>query len=177
LLLSQLKLELDQLAIRLEEAEVLVEKTAQESEVCRRLDAIPGIGPLTATALIAAIGNGAAFRKGREFAAWVGLVPREHSTGGKQKLLGIKQARELLFATVVCTRCTSSPAVSRQAVSWPECVVGTAYFAHSLQCRRCRFGGQAGTHDVSRAYEGRSLSASFACRQRFSSTGLQMTPG
>jgi transposase len=91
LLLAQLKLELDQLAIRLEEAEALVQKTAQESEVCRRLDAIPGIGPLTATALIAAIGNGAAFRKGREFAAWVGLVPREHSTGGKQKLLGISK--------------------------------------------------------------------------------------
>jgi transposase len=91
LLLAQLKLELDQLAIRLEEADALVQKTAQESEVCRRLDAIPGIGPLTATALVAAIGNGAAFRKGREFAAWVGLVPREHSTGGKQKLLGISK--------------------------------------------------------------------------------------
>jgi transposase len=91
LLLAQLKLELDQLAIRLEEADALVQKTAQESEVCRRLDAIPGIGPLTATALIAAIGNGAAFRKGREFAAWVGLAPREHSTGGKQKLLGISK--------------------------------------------------------------------------------------
>jgi transposase len=53
--------------------------------------AIPGIGPVTATALIAAIGNGAAFRKGREFAAWMGVVPREHSTGGKQKLLGISK--------------------------------------------------------------------------------------
>ncbi|MBZ5630929.1 MAG: IS110 family transposase [Acidobacteriia bacterium] len=91
LLLAQLKLELDQLAIRLEEADTLIKKTALESEVCRRLDAIPGVGPLTATALIAAIGNGAAFRKGREFAAWVGLVPREHSTGGKQKLLGISK--------------------------------------------------------------------------------------
>ena len=91
LLLAQLKLELDQLATRLEEADALIQKTAQESEVCRRLDAIPGIGPVTATALIAAIGNGAAFRKGREFAAWVGLVPREHSTGGKQKLLGISK--------------------------------------------------------------------------------------
>jgi transposase len=91
LLLAQLKLELDQLAIRLQEADALVQKTAQESEVARRLDAIPGIGPLTATALVAAIGNGAAFRKGREFAAWIGLVPREHSTGGKQKLLGISK--------------------------------------------------------------------------------------
>ena len=89
LLLAQLKVELDQLVIRLEEADALVKKIAQESEVCRSLDAIPGVGPLTATAIIAAVGNGAAFRKGREFAAWVGLVPREHSTGGKQKLLGI----------------------------------------------------------------------------------------
>ncbi len=72
LLLAQLKLELDELPIRLEEAETLVEKTAQDSEVCRRLDAIPGIGPLTAMALIAAIGKAAAFRKGRGFAAWVG---------------------------------------------------------------------------------------------------------
>ena len=54
LLLAQLKLELDQLATRLEEADALVQKTAQESEVCRRLDAIPGIGPLTATAQVAA---------------------------------------------------------------------------------------------------------------------------
>ena len=58
LLLAQLKVELDQLVIRLEEADTLIKKIAQESEVCRRLDAIPGIGPLTATALIAAIGNG-----------------------------------------------------------------------------------------------------------------------
>ena len=91
LLLAQLKLELDQLAIRLEDADALLQKIAQESEACRRLDAIPGIGPVTATAIIAAIGNGAAFGKGREFAAWVGLVPREHSTGGKQKLLGISK--------------------------------------------------------------------------------------
>lgn len=91
LLLVQLKMELAQLAMRLEEADALIQKTAQESEVCRRLDAIPGIGPVTATALLAAIGNGGAFRKGREFAAWVGLVPREHSTGGKQKLLGISK--------------------------------------------------------------------------------------
>jgi transposase len=91
LLLAQLKLELDQLAMRLDEADALILKTAQENEVCRRLDAIPGIGPVTATALIAAIGNGAAFRKGREFAAWVGLVPREHSTGGKHTLLSISK--------------------------------------------------------------------------------------
>jgi transposase len=84
-----LKRELDHLALQLEEADVLMQKAAQENEACQRLDAIPGIGAITATAVLAAIGNGAAFQKGRDFAAWVGLVPREHSTGGKQKLLGI----------------------------------------------------------------------------------------
>ena len=90
-LLAQLKLELDQMAIRIDEADAVLNKTAHENEACQRLVAIPGIGPVTATALIAAIGNGAAFRKGREFAAWMGVVPREHSTGGKQKLLGISK--------------------------------------------------------------------------------------
>ena len=90
-LLVELKQELEQLAGHIEQAETLIQRAAQQSEVCQRLDAIPGIGPLTATALIAAIGNGEAFRKGREFAAWVGLVPREHSSGGKQKLLGISK--------------------------------------------------------------------------------------
>jgi transposase len=90
-LLIELKRELEQLAIHLEEADALIQRAAQESEVCQRLDAIPGVGPLTAIALIAAIGGGGAFRKGREFAAWVGLVPREHFTGGKQKLLGINK--------------------------------------------------------------------------------------
>ena len=51
----------------------------------------PGIGPLVATAIVASIGNGAAFRKGREFAAWMGLAPKQHSTGGKAKLYGISK--------------------------------------------------------------------------------------
>jgi transposase len=64
---------------------------AKQEEGCRRLLTVPGIGPLTATALTAAIGNGAAFRKSRDLAAWLGLVPRQHSTGGKAKLLGISK--------------------------------------------------------------------------------------
>src|SRR2546430_15403524 len=55
------------------------------------LQQIPGVGPLVATAVVSAIGNGAAFHKGREFAAWLGLVPRQWSTGGKAKLLGISK--------------------------------------------------------------------------------------
>jgi transposase len=61
MLLAQLKLDLDHLAMRIDEADAVIKKTAHENEACRRLVAIPGIGPVTATALIAAIGNGGAF--------------------------------------------------------------------------------------------------------------------
>jgi len=64
---------------------------AEHDPACQRLRQIPGVGPLVATATVAAIGNGAAFRKGREFAAWLGLIPRQHSTGGKPRLLGISK--------------------------------------------------------------------------------------
>jgi transposase len=68
-----------------------VERISNEDAHCRRLRQIPGLGPLVSTATVAAIGNGAAFRRGRDFAAWLGVVPRQCSTGGKQKLLGISK--------------------------------------------------------------------------------------
>jgi transposase len=58
---------------------------------CQRLQTIPGLGPVSATALIAAIGDVTQFKNGRQLAAWLGLVPREHSTGGKPRLLGISK--------------------------------------------------------------------------------------
>jgi transposase len=85
-LLGELKQELEQLAEKIDRADKSIEEIAGENESCRRLVAMPGVGPVTATAIIAAIGNGAAFRKGRDFAAWLGVVPEEHSTGGKQTL-------------------------------------------------------------------------------------------
>jgi transposase len=90
-LLAQLGVELTQLNGRIAEMDAAIAQRAREDEACQRLTTIPGIAPVTATALIAAIGNGAAFRKGRDLAAWVGMVPRECSTGGKQKLLGISK--------------------------------------------------------------------------------------
>lgn len=68
-----------------------LETIARSRDDCRRLLTIPGVGPLVATAIVASIGNGKQFKRGRELAAWLGLVPREHSTGGKQKLLGISK--------------------------------------------------------------------------------------
>jgi transposase len=59
------------------------------SDVCRRLAALPGVGPIVATALVAGVGDARQFRCGRDLAAWIGLVPRQHSSGGRPKLLGI----------------------------------------------------------------------------------------
>ncbi len=64
-------------------------RLGRASEVCRRLAALPGVGPIVATALVASVGDGRQFRCGRDLAAWIGLVPRQHSTGGRPKLLGI----------------------------------------------------------------------------------------
>jgi transposase len=68
-----------------------LEAICQAHPVCQRLLTIPGIGPLTATALVAAVSDAAHFKNGRQLAAWLGLVPRQHSTGGKPRLLGISK--------------------------------------------------------------------------------------
>src|SRR5450631_4399922 len=90
-LLALLWNEWKDLELQIEQMNHEVEQIASSDAACTRLRQIPGIGPLVATAIVAAIGNGAAFRKGREFAAWMGLVPKQHSTGGKSKLLGISK--------------------------------------------------------------------------------------
>ena len=71
-LLAQLQLELKQLAARIEEMDRVIQKIAKENEACQRLTEIPGVGPVTATALISAVGNGSTFKKGRNLAAWMG---------------------------------------------------------------------------------------------------------
>jgi transposase len=63
----------------------------RENAQARRLATIPGIGVINATALVAAIGDASAFGKGRDLAAWLGLTPRQHSTGGKTRMLGISK--------------------------------------------------------------------------------------
>ena len=87
-LLHELRLDMQYLHRQIGECDKLIVRIASELEDCQHLVAVPGIGPTIATATIAAIGKGAAFKKGRGFAAWLGVVPGEHSTGGKQKLTG-----------------------------------------------------------------------------------------
>jgi len=90
-LLDFLWQEWKELQLQIERLNAEVECIANSDPACIRLQQIPGIGPLVSTAVVSAIGNGAAFRKGREFAAWLGLLPRQWSTGGKTKLLGISK--------------------------------------------------------------------------------------
>jgi transposase len=73
------------------EATAAIEQIAKQDEGCRRLVEVPGVGALVASAMVAAVGNGSAFARGREFSAWLGLVPKQYSTGGKAKLLGISK--------------------------------------------------------------------------------------
>lgn len=90
-MLDQLWQEWKALSSQIEATSQQIERIAEQDAVCQRLQQIPGVGPLIATAMVAAVGNGSAFVKGRDFAAWLGLVPRQHSTGGKAKLLGISK--------------------------------------------------------------------------------------
>jgi transposase len=97
LLILELKHEWDELETRIEAANAELQQIAKQDDACCRLMEIPGFGPLVSTALVAAIGNGITFRKGRDLSAWLGLVPRQHSTGGKTRLLGIsKRGNEYL---------------------------------------------------------------------------------
>jgi len=76
---------------RIAVVECMIEEFCSQQVVAECLRTIPGIGLLTATAMVAAAGNGKTFRNGRQFAAWLGLGPRQNSTGGKPRLLGIRK--------------------------------------------------------------------------------------
>lgn len=94
-LLARVWQEWKQLEIDIADPSDEIERISNEDAGCKRLRQIPGVGPLVSTATVAAIGNGAAFRKGRDFAALLGLVPRQHPTGDKAKLYGISKRGNL----------------------------------------------------------------------------------
>ncbi len=71
---------------RIETVTGAIEELSHSEPICQRLMSVPGVGPLISTALVAAIGTGEAFDRGRDFAAWLGLVPRQYSTGGRSIL-------------------------------------------------------------------------------------------
>ena len=100
-LLADMLAEWRELECRIAEINRCLRAEAQANEACRRLMEVPGIGPQTSTALVAAIDAGRAFEKGRDFAAWLGLTPRETSTGGKQRLGGISKRGNKYLRTLL----------------------------------------------------------------------------
>ena len=90
-LLFGLREDLQRLDERVEALNLIIEQTVKNNPVAQRLLVLRGVGPLIASALASTLGDGQAFDKGRDFAVSLGLTPRQHSTGGKERLLGISK--------------------------------------------------------------------------------------
>ena len=100
-LLMGLREDLVHLDDRVKEQDQAMTKLAHEHADAKRLMQLRGIGPITATALIASLGSGRQFKRGREASAWVGIVPGQHSSGGKDKLLGISKRGDAYLRTLL----------------------------------------------------------------------------
>jgi transposase len=100
-LLEGLQQDLIMLDERVNEMDKKIKVLASNNTEAKRLLQIPGIGPITATALICAIGDGKQFKRGRDLAAWLGLTPRQHSSGGKDRLLGISKRGDAYLRTLL----------------------------------------------------------------------------
>ncbi len=101
LLIDRLLKHLKALDEQVDEMEAQIRTWHKESEISRRLERVPGIGPLTASALVASIGDAKNFDNGRQLAAWLGLVPRQHSSGGKSTLLGMSKRGDAYLRTLL----------------------------------------------------------------------------
>jgi transposase len=92
---------LDQLDARLASYAEKIAAQAHQSEVAQRLQTIAGVGPTTAAAMVATVGDAKDFRNGRQFAAWLGLTPKQHSTGGKTRLGRITKRGDAYLRTLL----------------------------------------------------------------------------
>ncbi len=101
LLIERLLDHLAQLDQQVEELEVQIRIVHRTNEMSRKLEKIPGIGPITASALVATIGDARDFANGRQLAAWMGLVPGQSSSGGKTTLLGISKRGDVYLRTLL----------------------------------------------------------------------------
>ena len=137
---AELYAQLTELAARIERVTHRVERVYQAHPVCQKLAAVPGIGALTATALLATVGRPQAFRNGRHLAAWLGLVPRQYSSGGKERLGGMSKrgsryVRTLLIHGVRAHTPQRHPC-GRGRLSQQQCRVIWALLAHDEAYRQ-----------------------------------------
>ncbi len=100
-LVREAREELAELDQRIVSYDRRVRELYRASELCKRIGKIEGIGPVTATALVAAVGDRTCFKNGRQFAAWLGLVPKQQSSGGRTRLLGISKRGDRYLRTLL----------------------------------------------------------------------------
>lgn len=101
ILLEELREDLIALDERVSTLTEKINVLAKSNEDAQRLQKIPGVGPMIATAIISAVGDGKQFKCGRDLAAWLGLTPRQHSSGGKERLLGISKRGDAYLRTLL----------------------------------------------------------------------------
>ena len=100
-LLEDLRQDWARLDERIEALDPEIARVARTDEAAKRLQTIPGIGPITATALVADLGEARQFKRGREVSAFLGLTPRQHSSGGKERLSGIRKRGDAYLRTLL----------------------------------------------------------------------------
>lgn len=101
LLIQRLVDHLKELDRQVGELETEIQRWHRDNAASQKLARIPGIGPMTASAMVASIGDARNFKDGRQLAAWLGIVPRQHSTGGKSTLLGISKRGDTYLRTLL----------------------------------------------------------------------------
>jgi len=120
--ISSLIEDLNGLENRIETLTQEIEALAADDEACQRLMTVPGIGVIISSAVVSAIGTGGTFKQGRDFAAWLGLVPRQLSTGGRTKLAGLSKRGNCylrtLFVQAAHVVLIRKPAAAQEAL-WP----------------------------------------------------------
>ena len=100
-LLAQSYRQLKELDVHIEEYTRELRRQSQQNAACQRLETIPGYGPVVASVFYSVVGDGSAYRRGRDVSAAVGLVPRQHSSGGKERLLGISKRGDRYLRSVL----------------------------------------------------------------------------
>jgi transposase len=111
---------IEQLDEQIEALERRIGSWQKEQAACRAIGEIPGVGKLTATALVATMGDAKAFKSGREFAAYIGLVPRQSGTGGKIQLLGISKRGDSYLRTLLIHGARSVLFAAKHKGAWSE---------------------------------------------------------
>jgi len=104
----------------IKDIEMRLQAWMRQDEACKAIAAIPGVGLLTATAAVATMGDPAAFKSGREFAAWLGLVPGQNGTGGKVRLLGISKRGDTYLRKLLIHGARAALLTSKHPTKWMQ---------------------------------------------------------